>query len=281
MFDFVFSLRTLLFIIGALIVGGIYFWGGKKSRRNTNIKYSPRRAQFEPSRRRSGSQGATSISRDIDPDVLEHVEPDVQPSTAIIDEVIAADEAPIVDLPTITRDDDLTPQTQQKNTGQLELTFEAGGAVEATSGSSTEKSPEQEVIIALYIRAPDGHEFAGPAIVRSMNSVGLRFGDMDIFHHYGAGDLRTDAPLFSVANMLEPGYFDLQDIDKLATPGLAMFLRLPGPLDGAVGFELFLNTAQRLAEALSGDLYGDPKKLLGSTAIDKMRQLAAPFTNAN
>jgi cell division protein ZipA len=113
-----------------------------------------------------------------------------------------------------------------------------------------------------------------------MNSVGLRYGDMDIFHHFGAGDLRTELPLFSVANMMEPGHFDLHDIETFATAGLAMFLRLPSSLDGAVAFELFLNTAQRLAEALSGDLYGAPKKLLDGTAIDKMRQLAAPFANA-
>jgi len=112
-----------------------------------------------------------------------------------------------------------------------------------------------------------------------MHSVGLRFGAMDIFHHFGAGDLRTESPLFSVANMVEPGHFDLHDLDSFSTPGLALILRLPGSLDGAVAFELFLNTAQRLAEALSGDLYGDPKKLLDSTAIDKLRQLAAPFAN--
>ena len=283
MFDFVFSLRTLLLIIGALIVAGIYLWGGKKNRRSTNIKYAPRRAQFEPSRRRTGSHGATSMSRDLDPDVLPQPEPDAQPKIAILDEVIAADEAPIVDLPTITRegDDEPLPRTRKNNDGQLELTFETEESGGAAGASHTDLSSDQELIISLYVRAPNGHEFAGPAIVRSMNSVGLRFGDMDIFHHYGVGDLRTDLPLFSVANMLEPGYFDLQDIDKLATPGLALFLRLPGPLDGAVAFELFLNTAQRLTEALSGELYGDPKKLLDGTVIDKMRQLAAPFSNAS
>lgn len=295
MFDFVFSLRTLLLIIGALIVAGIYLWGGQKNKRKTSIKYAPRRAQFQPTKRRSGSHGATSMSRNPDrepdrdrepepePKPALQLEPDIDPRIEISEAVIVAGEAPIEELPAITRDgENVAPARKRKRSeGQMELTFETEASRKATSDGNTEGSPEQEVIIALYVRPPRGHEFAGPAIVRSMNSVGLRFGDMDIFHHYGAGELRTELPLFSVANMVEPGYFDLDDVDGFATPGLALFLRLPGPLDGAVAFELFLNTAQRLAEALSGDLYGDPKKLLDGTAIDKMRQQAAPFVNAD
>ena len=79
--------------------------------------------------------------------------------------------------------------------------------------------------------------------------------------------------------MVEPGYFDLDRVDSLSTPGLAMFLQLPGPLDGAVAFELFLNTAQRLAETLSADLYSAPKALLDGVTIDKMRRQANPYTN--
>ncbi len=276
MFEFVFSLRFLLLIFGALFVAGIYLWGGAKNRRNTNIKYAPRRAQFEPAKRRGGVHGAMNTLSDNDHDTRS--EPDVD----FAGEIIVDDPAPMIELPSITRagDDDSDPESPVRKEGQLDLTFESAAA-ESTADSGDNTTPaEQEVIIALYIKPPSGHEFAGPAIVRSMNSVGLRYGDMDIFHHFGAGDLRTELPLFSVANMVEPGHFDLHDIETFATPGLAMFLRLPSSLDGAVAFELFLNTAQRLAEALSGDLYGAPKKLLDGTAIDKMRQIAAPFANA-
>lgn len=274
MFDFVFSLRFLLLIVGALFVAGIYIWGGAKNRRNTKIKYAPRRAQFEPAKRRGGAHGATST--------LSEGETPSESDGNFVDEIIVDDSVPALELPSITRDgnEDAQEQSLVRKEGQLELTFDSA-ALEDTVGSSDKPAPtEQEVIIALYVRPPVGHEFAGPAIVRSMNSVGLRYGDMDIFHHFGAGDLRTEIPLFSVANMVEPGHFDLHDIESFATPGLAMFLQLPCSLDGAVAFELYLNTAQRLAEALSGDLYGDPKKLLDGTAIDKMRQLAAPFANA-
>ena len=282
MFDFVFSLRTLLLIIGALFVVGIYLWGRSKNRRNTKIKYAPRRAQFEPAKRRLGSHGATSMPPGIGSEPAQQLQPDLETPSDTLDEIVIADGQPIADLPSITREGDDIPQTTRRRTeGQMEMTFDSGVLDETVGANGSKQPTEPALIIALYVRPPSGHEFAGPAIVRSMNSVGLGFGEMDLFHHYGAGELRTESPLFSVANMVEPGYFDLQDIDSLATPGLAMFLRLPGALDGAVAFELFLNTAQRLAEALSGDLYGEPKRLLDGTSIDKMRRQAAPFTNAD
>lgn len=270
MLESVFSLRFLLLVIGALIVAAIYLWGSAKSKRNARIRYDPRRARFEPPKRRSVSQASTNTSR-----------PQQEPDDAVeyIDEVVVSDAEPVVDLPVITREgaDEETPIATERKDSQLELTFD----VEMPPAEAAAGSESPEAIIALYVRPPQGHEFAGAAIVRAMNSVGLRFGDMNIFHHYGAGDLRTDAALFSVANMVEPGDFDLQAIENFATPGLAMFLRLPGPLDGAVAFELFLNTAQRLAEALSGELYGEPKKLLDGTTIDKMRRSAEPFASVS
>ena len=61
------------------------------------------------------------------------------------------------------------------------------------------------------------------------------------------------------------------------TPGLTMFLNLPTALDGAVAFELFLNTAQRLTESLDANLFSAPQNALDSLAIERMRRIAAQF----
>ena len=80
MFDFVFSLRFLLLIFGALFVAGIYLWGGAKNRRNMKIKYAPRRVEFGPTKRRAGVYGATNTVSDNDIDTrsgpgFDHVRP--------------------------------------------------------------------------------------------------------------------------------------------------------------------------------------------------------------
>lgn len=269
MLESVLSLRFLLLIIGAFFVGAIYLWGSARNKRNARLKYDPKRPRFDPPARRPALRATTSPAHiagsEADPGHL--------------DEIVVAEEDPVEELPIITREGDDEAITRHSRLhGQLELTFDAE-ATPLAAGPGGAAQPNSEAIISLHVRPQSGLEFAGPAMVRALNGVGLRFGDMDIFHHYGTGDLRTDSPLFSVANMVEPGQFDLQVIEAFATPGLTMFLRLPAPLDGPVAFELFLNTAQRLAEALGGDLYGDPQKLLDGAMIDKMRRTAAPFAN--
>jgi len=269
MFESLFSLRFLLLLIGAAIVVAIYLGGRRKHNRNQRVRFDQRRPVFKP-RRKSGKQAKSKAAAQT---YTASPAPDPDDDYPHDDEFVVPTDEPAIELPTITRSGDADPpRPRRARENQMELTFDD----DMPAPSATTPEP---AIIALYVRPPDQHELAGPAIVKAMNAVGLRYGDMKIFHHYGAGELRTEKPLFSVANMVEPGYFNLDRVDSLATPGLAMFLQLPGPLDGAVAFELFLNTAQRLAETLSADLYSAPKALLDGVTIDKMRRQANPYTN--
>lgn len=132
-------------------------------------------------------------------------------------------------------------------------------------------------LIALYLLTDDKTEIRGPELVRALNAVGMRFGEMDIFHHHGPGDLNSETPVFSAANMFEPGTFDLGRIEAFRTTGLVLFLQLPGPLDGPVAFELLLNSAQRLSELTGMTLCGDPRTQLDADAIARLRTHAAHF----
>ena len=130
-------------------------------------------------------------------------------------------------------------------------------------------------VLALYLRPAAGEAFPGEALASAFSAVGLQFGPMNIYHHYGAGKLRVNRPLFSVANMFEPGSLALEGAPGFSTEGLALFIQLPGPLNGPEAFELFLSVAQRLAEGLKAELLGEPRKALDSVAIERMRRIAA------
>ena len=99
----------------------------------------------------------------------------------------------------------------------------------------------------------------------------MEIGPLNIFHHYGVGEMKMDEPLFSLANMLEPGVFDVENMEKFATPGLAMFMTLPGIIDGQVVFELMLNTAFRLAALLKADVCDEKRILLDEEKIEIIR----------
>ena len=80
-----------------------------------------------------------------------------------------------------------------------------------------------------------------------------------------------DKPLFSLANMVEPGNFDINTMEQMNTPGLVMFQCLPSPIDPQVIFELMLNTAQRLAEILAADVCDDSRKLIDESKLNSIR----------
>ncbi|MGE0486536.1 MAG: cell division protein ZipA [Gammaproteobacteria bacterium] len=194
------------------------------------------------------------------------------------------------DLPRVRNDAlvDDEPDNARRGSDQLDL-FGAESAAPSPKPrrGRTARAPiadEDEApdngLLNLFVRAHEGRPFGGPELVRALNAVGMRFGDMSVFHHYGAGELRCDRPLFSAANMFEPGTFDLARIEAFRTSGIVLFMQLPAPLEGPVAFELLLNSAQRLAELTGGELYATPKAPLDPGAIARMRNRAARFGHA-
>ncbi len=139
------------------------------------------------------------------------------------------------------------------------------------------KKPPKELIIFLYVIAKQNQNFSGTDIFSVLDEVGVNYGDMKIFHHYGVGELKVKQAVFSIANMLEPGTFDPQFMDDFKTSGLVLFMRLPGPLGGRVSFELMLNNAQRIAEMLEGQVKDERRRNLEQEMINTLRARIAEF----
>jgi cell division protein ZipA len=118
--------------------------------------------------------------------------------------------------------------------------------------------------------------FRGKDIVQILEDKGLQYGEMDIYHAYSPGG----RPIFSVANIIEPGSFDIEMIDRFTTPGLALFLRLPGPAGGFAAFDAMLEVAQLLAGKLSGEIRDERRNVLTTQAIQQMRERILTFNRA-
>jgi len=161
-------------------------------------------------------------------------------------------------------------------------------ANEVTTSSSLKRQPLKteaesevalkppELILALYVISQHGG-FLGPDLFDVLGELGLNYGEKNIFHHYGVGEIKVKNPIFSIANMLEPGMFDPQRITQFTTPGLALFMRVPGPFGGRVAFELMLKTAQRIAESLEGELRNEKHQPLAPQVIYAIRERIANF----
>ncbi|HUB89964.1 MAG TPA: cell division protein ZipA [Dyella sp.] len=141
------------------------------------------------------------------------------------------------------------------------------------SRSDLGKRPTQlpvERIVSLFVMAREGQAFNGTDLIVAAEKAGLEYGDMGIYHRLVDGK-REAGPIFSVANMLKPGSFDLTRLDTLHTPGLSFFMTLPGPVTALDAWDAMLPTAQRLAELLDGQVLDEERNALGRQRIAHIR----------
>ena len=147
-----------------------------------------------------------------------------------------------------------------------------------TSEESAAKTPAVGVrpaqpierIVTLFVAARDGDTMHGPDLVVAAEKAGLTFGDMGIFHRLISGKHEA-GPVFSMANMIKPGSFDMRHVDELQTPGVSFFMTLPGPLAALDAWEHMLPTAQRLAELLDANVLDEERNALGRQRIAHLR----------
>lgn len=141
---------------------------------------------------------------------------------------------------------------------------EAGGSGEPASPAQEEPAldtydPASQKIISLHVRAADEAGLEGAGLRRVLERAGAHHGQYDIFHRSEPGAAGRPALLFSIANMVEPGYFDLDAMDENRYRGVTLFAVLPGPLPGIQTFHEMLGLAHRIAEELEGDVLDEAR----------------------
>lgn len=140
----------------------------------------------------------------------------------------------------------------------------------STAGQRPHEFPVDR-IVTLFVAAPEGETFGGGDVVVAAEKAGLRFGAMHIFHRLVEG--RPEAgPIFSMANMVKPGYFEMARIAEVKTPGVIFFATLPGPVSALDAWEAMLPAAQRIAELLGGALLDEDRNTLGRQRIAGLRE---------
>lgn len=133
-------------------------------------------------------------------------------------------------------------------------------------------------IVTLYVRARDDRSISGLSLLDAAIKAGLRFGEMKIFHRRHRGASR---PVFSMANITRPGSFDPSGWNLFHTPGVTLFMTLPGPVSALDAWDAMLATGKRLAELLDADLMDDAQCLLTRQRIAQIREDMREFDRKN
>lgn len=145
----------------------------------------------------------------------------------------------------------------------------------APAAAAAPTAPVEEVLI-INVISRDESGFKGPALLQNILESGLRYGEMDIFHRHesmaGNGEV-----LFSMANAVKPGTFDLDNIDQFSTRAVSFFLGLPGPRHPKQAFDVMIAAARKLAQELNGELKDEQRSVMTAQTIEHYRQRIIDF----
>lgn len=171
---------------------------------------------------------------------------------------------PFEEMPTRVQPASQIDVTQSSQSPQASQSMQPVQQAEATQAA-----PEAPTnMLMLYIVAAEGLQFNGEVIAQALEHLGFQFGEYGIFHrHQHLGDNSTPV-LFSVANMLQPGVFQLDKMDKFSTVGLVMFMYLPSVGNNNVAnFKAMHKHAESLARLLGGFVLNDRRELFDNNSL--------------
>jgi cell division protein ZipA len=281
------GLREWLIVIGIIVIAGIIFDGWRRMRGGKGkLKFRLDRSYSNVPDEEGGAE-VLGPSRVLD----NHKEPEL-------------DESDLPSLSASSRDREREPKPVKASKrskraaevpqGDLNLVAEArepdmfadadddfaadnnrnSGA--SSSNNTVKELPPAEEVLVISVISRDEGGFKGPALLQNILESGLRFGEMDIFHRHesmaGHGEV-----LFSMANAVKPGIFDLDDIDHFSTRAVSFFLGLPGPRHPKQAFDVMVAAARKLAHELNGELKDDQRSVLTAQTIEHYRQRIVEF----
>ncbi len=227
------SLRISLIIIGIIILLALYF-GSHFLSKKRQLKQQPRQAPlFDEAT--AGDQKAAPKSTPAEissAPILAEREMASEPKEAV-DEVVQAE----------------TPQVADTS---------------APTPTSTAAQSTIPAVIALHIVAKQD-DFVGADLVKAANLAAMRYGEMEIFHFLGA---TQGAITFSMANMLEPGTFDLDNLNGFTTPGVLLFMESDLQDDLATSLNSMAKVAKNICGRLDAQLCDERRRPLDIQQLD-------------
>lgn len=175
-------------------------------------------------------------------------------------------------------DEDFARQPAQENRSSARVPAGEQAAVAGESASREERrrdAPMPEVV-ALHVMAARSGYFRGEDLLDEFMANDLRYGSMKIFHRHQEPD-GVGPVLFSLANSVKPGTFDLNAMDGFSTPGISLFMALDDLDNPSDAFEQLLKVAHNLAAGLGGELKDESRSALTRQTEDHCRQRIQEF----
>ena len=169
-----------------------------------------------------------------------------------------------------TAADSVAESTAADTAESVSVTDSVGGT--PSKAPPARKADQSEKFIVINVLADDEF-FNGQQLLETLVNLDMSFGDMNVFHRLNEDGFSE----FSLANAVEPGTFDLADMDSMQTPGITMFMRVHELADPEHVFEELINVATVLSEELGGTIKDQTRSVMTMQTIEHCRQEIRDF----
>ena len=163
----------------------------------------------------------------------------------------------------VAGEDDVAVQAELAQMGSM--LREESESHSAESNATGKRDNEQLIVLSVMASVDD--PFKGQSLLRAFENTTLQHSDVKIYQRNN----EKGEPVYGVASAVKPGTFDLNRMDQFSTPGLSLFLQLPGPVDGVTAFDDMVTTAERLAVELGGELQDQNHSVLSRQMVAHIR----------
>ena len=269
-----FGPRGLLLVIGVLVVLALVLDGLRRVKRNRyeNLHMSSRKLQKSASQYEDDSDSLSDSQFPSGGSRVVGIRED--DNFDEIDRLLrgASSEARQgqFDLDDSQEEDSATLEAER---AQLEIKLAQQSEVSRKTSPSDNNSSQTQDVLAMHLMASKGEMINGQMLLDAVLAVGFRFGGRKIFDRHlneqGSGDV-----LFSLANVANPGTFDLNTIADIQTPGVSLFMQLDGLADPVTAFDIMVDTVDRLVAQLHLHVLDETRSSMTKQTIDHYRQRA-------
>ncbi|MCP5159074.1 MAG: hypothetical protein H6974_07210 [Gammaproteobacteria bacterium] len=283
------QLQWLLAGVGVIVVVLIYLWGMR-----AHIREGIRKRQRRPSLQNEpvfsaldGSAASDEINNGHDFGGVRITPEHPLAKKALID----------VEIRPIHREEEPLPPGEEApviEAAPVPETMEAAPVLEASASLKTEQpvivaepthdsrkepampEPPKMTVALTVVAVPVGQSsFKGPDIQAMAADLGFQIKANGLLER--CTDNGNGEPILSMAHLRKPGVFDRQTMDDLITPGLLLFMSLPGPLEEMKALDLLVLTADQLAQKLGGMICDERRNRLTNQGLMHLRNEVVEF----
>lgn len=286
------NLRLILIVVASLAIVALLihgFWINKKERSNLFSKWEPNNSSVTPVANADETVDEISEVRIVQVkkernagNAGQATQPYEHPAGVPLQQDLfdgSVQKEETVPLST-SGNEDVTEEdpnvVERQTTADLQESCESKVAGMETQKATFVTSNAADVLI-MHVVGINGVNLHGATLLTSILSAGFQYGDMQIFHRYidpaGNGSI-----LFSLANMVKPGYLYPETMDEMMTPGISLFMMIPSFGDDQQNFKMMLQSAQRIADDVKGVVLDDEHHMLTPQKINEYKERIKKLT---